>query len=68
MSLESLLMTYYAYAHSIMSYDIVFWSNSTHSDQIFKIQKIVRIFMKLGNRDSNLNKVTNKCSQLEKKT
>jgi hypothetical protein len=46
MSLESLLMTCYAYEHSIMSYDIVFWGNSIHSDQIFKIQKrMVRIIM-----------------------
>jgi hypothetical protein len=53
MSLEGLLMTYYAYAHSIMSYGIVFWGNSTNSDQIFKIQKrIIRIIMKAGNRDS----------------
>jgi hypothetical protein len=39
MSREGLLMTYYAYAHSIMSYGIVFWGNSTYSDQIFKIKK-----------------------------
>jgi hypothetical protein len=53
MSLESLLMTYYAYAQSIMSCGIIIWGNSTHSDQIFKIQKrIVRIIMKAGNRDS----------------
>jgi hypothetical protein len=46
-------MTYYAYAHPIMSYGIVFWGNSIHSDQIFKIEKrIVRIIMKVGNRDS----------------
>jgi hypothetical protein len=52
MSLESLLITFYAYAHSIMSYGIVFWGNYIHSDQIFKIQKrIVRIIMKAGNRD-----------------
>jgi hypothetical protein len=37
MSREGLLMTYYAYAHPIMSYGIVFWGNSTYSDQIFKI-------------------------------
>jgi hypothetical protein len=37
MSQESLLMTCYAYAHSIMSYGI-FWGNSTHSNQIFKIK------------------------------
>jgi hypothetical protein len=53
MSLESLLMTYYAYAHFIMSYSIVFWGNSIHSDQIFKIKKrIVRIIMKVSSRDS----------------
>jgi hypothetical protein len=53
MPLESLLMTYYAYAHTIMSYGIVFWGNSTHSDQIFTIQeRIVRIIMKMGNRNS----------------
>jgi hypothetical protein len=40
-------MTYYAYAHSVMSYGIIFWGNSTHSNQIFKIQKrIVRIITK----------------------
>jgi hypothetical protein len=36
---ESLLMTYYACAHSIMTYGIIFWGNSTHSNQIFKIKK-----------------------------
>jgi hypothetical protein len=46
-------MTYYACAHSIMLYGIIFWGNSTHSDQIFKIQKrIFKIIMKVGNRDS----------------
>jgi UDP-N-acetylglucosamine transferase subunit ALG13 len=53
MSLESLLITYYAYTHIIMSYGRGFWGNSTHSDQIFKIKKIiVKIIMKMGNRDS----------------
>jgi hypothetical protein len=46
-------MTYCAYAHSIMSYGIIFWGNSTHSNQIFKIQKrIVSIIMKAWNKDS----------------
>jgi hypothetical protein len=53
MSLESLLMTYHAYAHSIMSYDIVFWGKSIHSDKIFKIKKrVIRIIMKVSIRDS----------------
>jgi hypothetical protein len=32
-------MTYHAYAHSIMSYGIIFWGNSTHSNQILKLKK-----------------------------
>jgi hypothetical protein len=53
MSQKSLLMTYYAYAHSIMSYGIIFWGISTHSNQILKIQKrIVRIITKARNKDS----------------
>jgi hypothetical protein len=53
MSRENLLMIYYAYAHSIMSYEIIFWGNLTHSNQIFKIQKrIVRIITKARNKDS----------------
>jgi hypothetical protein len=47
MSQKSLLMTYYAYAHSIMSYGIIFWGISTHSNQISKIKKrIVKIITK----------------------
>jgi hypothetical protein len=38
-SQESVLMTYYAYVHSIMFYGIIFWGNSTYSNLIFKIQK-----------------------------
>jgi hypothetical protein len=50
---ESLLITYYAYAQSIMSYDIIFWDNSTHSNHISKIQKrIVRIVTKARNKAS----------------
>jgi hypothetical protein len=44
MSLESLKMVYYAYFHSIMSYGLIFWGNSSHSSNIFSIQKtIIRI-------------------------
>jgi hypothetical protein len=53
MSQESLLMTYYAYVHSVLSYSIIFWGNLTHSDLLFKIKKtIVRIIMKAKNKDS----------------
>ena len=44
MSLTALKITYFSYAHSIMSYGLIFWGNSTESDDIFKIQKrIIRI-------------------------
>jgi hypothetical protein len=46
-------MIYFAYVHSVMSYGIIFGSNSTYSNIIFKIQKrILRIIMKARNRES----------------
>ena len=46
MSLDILRSTYFSYAHSIISYGIIFWGNSSSSDDIFKIQKrIIRIIM-----------------------
>ena len=46
MSLDVLRSTYFSYAHSIISYGIIFWGNSSYSDDIFKIQKrIIRIIM-----------------------
>jgi len=45
-SLDVLRSTYFSYAHSILSYRIIFWGNSSYSDDIFKIQKrIIRIIM-----------------------
>ena len=41
---EILRMVYFSYFQSIMSYGIIFWGNSHHSINIFKIQKrIIRI-------------------------
>ena len=39
MSVDILRMTYFAYVHSVMSYGIIFWGNSHHSNSIFKIKK-----------------------------
>jgi hypothetical protein len=55
-SLESLNMVYYAYFHSIMSYGLTFWGNSSHSSNIFKIPKtIIRIITGCSSRDSCRN-------------
>jgi hypothetical protein len=44
MSPNVLRTAYFSYAHSIMSYGLIFWGNSTDSNNIFKIQKrLIRI-------------------------
>ena len=43
MSLDVLRNTYFLYVHSTISYGIIFWGNSSHHEDIFKIQK--RIIM-----------------------
>jgi hypothetical protein len=56
MSVSSLRMIYYAFFHSVMSYGIIFWGNSSHSSTIFKIQKkAIRIMEGCGNRVSCRN-------------
>jgi hypothetical protein len=39
MSVAVLRSTYFLYVHSVISYGIIFWVNSSHSEEIFKIQK-----------------------------
>jgi len=52
-SLENLRMIYFSSMHSIISYGIIFWGNSTYSNTIFKLQKrVIRIMMNAGNRES----------------
>jgi hypothetical protein len=52
-SKESLRMIYYSYFHAVMFYGIIFWRNSPHSDNIFKLQKrAIRIITNSRNRDS----------------
>ena len=42
---------YFSYVHSIMTYGIIFWGNSTVSYNIFRLQKrTIRIIMNAGNR------------------
>jgi len=53
MSLDVLRSTYFAYVHSVISYGIIFWGNSSHCEEIFKVQKrIIRIIMNLSKNAS----------------
>jgi len=53
MSTETLRMVYFAYVHSIMSYEIIFGGNQPYSEKIFKIQKrVIRIIANSRMRDS----------------
>jgi hypothetical protein len=53
LSMDSLRMIYFSYAHSVMSYGIIFWGNSHLSNSIFKIQKrLIGIITNAGSRDS----------------
>jgi len=53
MSVSSLKVIYYGFFHSVMSYGITFWGNSSHSSIIFRIQKkAIRIIEGCGNRIS----------------
>jgi hypothetical protein len=53
MSLDVWRSTYFSYSHSVISYGITFWGNSSHSEEIFKVQKrIIRIIMKLSKNAS----------------
>jgi hypothetical protein len=53
LSLDSLKLIYYSYFHSMLTYGMIFWGNTTHSNVIFRIQKrIVRIMVGVRNRGS----------------
>ena len=52
-SVKMLKIIYFSYFHSIMSYGIIFWGNSSASVKAFRIQKrIIRTMMGSKNRDS----------------
>jgi hypothetical protein len=36
---ETLKAIYFAFVHSILTYGIIFWGNSTHAIKIFRMQK-----------------------------
>jgi len=50
---DTLRVIYFAHTHSIISYGIIFWGNSTNVNKLFVLQKkIVRILSNIGSRDS----------------
>jgi hypothetical protein len=50
---ETLKIIYFAYIHTIMSYGIIFWGNSSYAKKVFILQKkIIRIISNAGPRDS----------------
>jgi len=52
-STKNLRTIYFSYVHSIIAYGIIFWGNSLHSNNIFKLQKMaIRIIMNVDNRVS----------------
>ena len=53
LSLDSLKLIYYSYFHTILSYGVIFWGNSSHSNSIFRMQKkAIRLIIGASNRDS----------------
>ena len=52
-STRNLRTIYFSYVHSIIAYGIIFWGNSYHSSNNFKLQKrAIRIIMNVDNRVS----------------
>jgi hypothetical protein len=57
---ENLRSIYYSYFHSLISYGIIFWGNSSHSIHVFRLQKrVIRIM--------TVSRSTDSCRQLFKK-
>jgi hypothetical protein len=53
MSQDALISVYYSYFHSLITYGIIFWGNSSYSSHIFQLQKkAVRIITGSRLRDS----------------
>ena len=53
LNLDILCMVYFAYFHLVLQYGIIFWGNSAHVHQVFKLQKrVVRVMSGVGPRSS----------------
>ena len=55
---NAIIMIYLSLFHTVMTYGIISWGNSSHSPQVFRMQKRpIRIIMGCGNRESCRNLV-----------
>jgi hypothetical protein len=53
LSLKTIRMVHFSYIHSLLTYGIIFWGNSSHVKSVFKIQKrIIRIMTNSNSKDS----------------
>jgi multidrug resistance efflux pump len=53
MTIGTLKLVYFAYFHCVLSYWLIFWGNSTESNNVFYIQKkIIRIMAGVKSRVS----------------
>ena len=43
LSLDSLKMVYYSYLHSVMTYELIFWGNSHHSNIIWEYEVEIHV-------------------------
>jgi len=60
MSIDSLKSVYYSCFHSLVTYRIILWGNSSYSLQIVTLQKrIIRIMSGLRSRESCRNEFKN---------
>jgi hypothetical protein len=60
MKIETLKLVYFAYFHSIMSYGIIFWGNSTDRKKVFYIQKRIIRIMSGAKRRASCRELFNK--------
>jgi hypothetical protein len=64
LEVDTLKLVYFAYFHSVMSYGVIFWGNSTDSKRVFIIQKKIIIIMAGVKRRVSCRKLSNKFNML----
>ena len=58
LSNDALKMVHYTFFHSVMSYGLIFWGNSTKSKCVFKLQKrAIRITMGVRNTYTHIHSI-----------